>query len=301
MSKIRVDKIEADYKNLKLSTGTNTSHVQVRSALSQSVNIPGTLQLTTREGTAIYLRSPINFFNQNYTIVFPDNKLFEGAILKMATVSGDTNYEVGQLEFASPPEVAGINANDITSGTMPAERFPTDPSLGALSFFKKVTIGSTPAQDLIIDGLEDDSSYFIIGKTLLFVKSDGTDTNGYPIMQFLDENGNAQNHLAYVTNYGSSDAASTGTGNSLSLQADSDGNGKRSYGFTATVSTKAGNNYILSRGMHPGFHKRKHEGYAAFNSTGATQRIHGIKIISNDITEIYFKNSEVLVYKFLDS
>lgn len=300
MSKIKVDKIQADYKNLSLSAGNSTKNIQVRAAVNQPFSNPvntGTLRLTTRKGTGVNIRSPIHFFNKSYTIKLPNNQMFEGALLKVTSVDGD----VGQLEFASAPSVSALNADNITTGTMPPERFPTDPSLAALSFFKKVTAGSTPLSELVIDELEDDSSYYIIGKTLLFCQSDGTVTNGYPIMQFLDENGNAQNHLAYVTNFGQSDAATTGTGNELNLQADADGHGKRSYGFTATVSTKAGNNYILSRGMHPGFHKRKHEGYAAFNSTGATQRIHGIKILSDDPTSIYFKDSQVLVYKILDS
>ena len=299
MSKIKVDEIQADFKRLRLN-GTVGKNVQIQAPLDQPTEpaANAALQLTTRTGDNIKFIAPD--YDKQYTLILPKHQVQIGDLIKVESV---VNNDDGQLAFA-PPGIStqtNLNADNLTSGTLSADRFPTNPPEAGFSFIEKKTIGSKPEPFIFLDKFDDNSLYLVIAKTMVFVDDTNfNDARTYPKIQLLDANGRQQNHITFVDNFGPQDQGDhEADTNELTLQAHADTEpGERSMAFTSLISTKAGETYVQTRGMQPGFNRKKHEGYAAFNSSGSTQRIHGIRIVPN-LENTLIKDCQLLLYKYL--
>ena len=156
MSKIKVDTVESS-QNVKISPN-GTGLVEVKGAGGAD----GTLQLSAGTNTKIKIKSPPHSAGQSYTMILPDNNIEAGKFLKVKSVSGTT----GQLEYASiaVPDVNNLNANNLTSGTVPSARFPSSFSANDAAFelVQKVELTSDVAN--IEQSLDNNSMYWIIGK-----------------------------------------------------------------------------------------------------------------------------------------
>ena len=287
MSKIKVNNIETSSADVKLaSKGTGLVKIQ-------GANTDGTLKLSA--GThGVKIKSPAHSAGQSYTMILPDNNIEAGKALKVKSVSGD----VGQLEFASIP-LSNLSANIIDSGTLAEARIPNLATKGsALELVSKQTVGSTDVADITFTGLEDDTMYKMVAKYLNCTSPAGT-----WYMNWLDSSGSIQDNVTYERFFYSSTsnhdtAGSQASTNSIRLS----GANFNTLAFVADISNIAANNWITVWAVQPGYHiANKHEVYASFNTTGAAQRIHGIKLYNSGSNTGITSPSEVLLYKYRES
>ena len=121
MSKIKVNTLESD-QNVQI-TPNGIGVVEVKGAGGAD----GTLALTSGSDTQVKIKSPPHSAQQSYTLVLPDNGITTGDFLKVKSVTGSGNSTTNALEYASVaiPDVTNLNADNITSNTVPTARFPS--------------------------------------------------------------------------------------------------------------------------------------------------------------------------------
>ncbi len=209
MSKIKVDNLEG-YENVKLSPN-GTGVVEVKGAGGED----GTLKLFSDNGTnAVKIKSPPHSAGQSYTLTLPDNNITQDAFIKVKSVTGSGSTATGQLEYASvsEPDLTNLNADNLTSGTVPAARFPS--SFAATdTAFKLISYTVIPAgQSISLITLDwssyGDGAYFFTGNLEI------TNQYGNPEIYMKDSGGN------YVYSH------------NLKFETDAQGNTSNSYGYS---------------------------------------------------------------------
>lgn len=219
----------------------------------------------------------------SYTLIMPDNAIADGAFLRVKSIVGDRV----QLEFADGSDTKKIlDATQLTSGSLPADRYPTSGIPGtALELVerKNVTQNSEITYEQIFDNLEDDTVYRMVGDLSFILDETGGEVNTYPIIEWLDENGDAENNIAFSRWYGnnSTDPVNSKVRNKIDCSV---GHNSTFYTFNCDFYTSAGLNWFMWWGTTPRKNNaRKAEIYATFDSASSnfdTKRIHGIKFTS---------------------
>ncbi len=282
MSKIKVNTLESD-ENLKL-TPNGTGVVEVKGAGGAD----GTLQLTSGSNSQVKIKSPPHSAGQSYTLVLPDNAITTDKFLKVKSVTGSGSTQVGQLEYATPsmPDTNNLNASNLTSGTIPAARFPSSftASDAALTLEAKLTI-STPVvnvQQTISEGM-----YWIVAKNFC------TNVTGYggPAIEMIDANGsqhyNRFNH--YYRNYSQSQ-------NNYQLSLYNETYDPYTYAFEMLFSNVS-RPWLYGRGLCPGRTNGAWEvfNYAANTATAVTMNF---RVYSG---HTILPTTQILFYKFKES
>ena len=290
MSKLNVDQIEAN--------GTNSNVKVVGKGVGGACEIKGatndgTLQLNcSAQSHGVKLKAPSDSAGQNYTMILPDNQIATNKLLKVKSVTGSGESAVGQLEFADEPNVdlTTLNASNITTGTIPSDRFPSDIDADKGSVFQFVAKSTTNATHSFIQfSLDGTSIYKIIGKDIRM------NNNGPMLISFP-----SLGSLYYRTEYsnqagGYSHVRTTENGVTYAtLYYDQSGTQPSSmYNFSAEVGTDAEYVYVYLRGFGQ-------EAVPTYTKTYAFART------ASDLTNIRFQvdgstfaaNSEFLLYKY---
>lgn len=185
MSKIKVDVLESSSENVQLAHN-GTGIVEIKGAGGAD----GTLSLATSSGAnSVKIKSPPHSAGQSTTLVLPDNQPATGNFLKVKSTSGSGNSAVGQLEFADAPsaDLTQLDASNITSGTIPVERFSSSiPATGGAGFkfiSKSVVTDPTGVSYIDISLPSNSARYLIMGKRLCF------SNNTSPAVRFVDPTG----------------------------------------------------------------------------------------------------------------
>tara|TARA_R100000654_G_scaffold3977_1_gene12337 strand:+ start:2611 stop:3471 length:861 start_codon:yes stop_codon:yes gene_type:complete len=286
MSKIKVDEIESSSANVKLAS-KGTGLVKVKGAN----NDDGTLKLSSSTH-GVKIKSPAHSAGQSYTLTLPDNNIEADKFLKITSVSND----VGQLQYATiaAPDLTNLAANNITSGTLNAARFPSSfPATQAgLKFLSKHAVGATAVSDITITGFEADKMYLLIGKNITM--SGSTYIRYTPLDASGNNVGSCQTEVNYAN--GSNDAFNTTSSGNFWYDFGYHQNAKR--GFIAEINNTTDYGGMLLRGMNPQQYDAKHQLYATFTSAG--KRIHSFKIDPNSSTT-FQQNTQFLLYEYLES
>ena len=293
MSKIKVDTIESSNQNIKL-TPNGTGDVEVKGAGGAD----GTLKLTSSDGVnGVKLKSPPHSANQSQTLILPDNSPTQNHYLKVKSVTGTAPDKVAQLEYAeiAEPDITQLNASNITSGTVPAARFPSSlPGTAAGLQLKNFTQLSTQVAYLDVTNLDDDSVYLIV---LDSIWCQNSSSNGLGV-KFLDSSGSPYTgnvHMGYY-HYWTTYNFTSGT-NMLEMLTNYSGD---KFAYYITVSTKGGNAWLQSAGMTLGLDNNHGRLYASFTPAAASNRIYGLRFMGNSWGGIE-SNSRILTYKYLES
>ena len=293
MSKIKVDTIESSNQNIKL-TPNGTGDVEVKGAGGAD----GTLKLTSSDGVnGVKLKSPPHSANQSQTLILPDNSPTQNHYLKVKSVTGSTPDKVAQLEYAeiAEPDLTTLDASQITSGTVPAARFPSSlPATAAGLHLKNFTQVPSQVAYLDVTNLDDDSVYLIV---LDSIWCQNSNSNGLGV-KWLDSSGSpyAGNvHMGFY-HYWTTYNYTSGT-NLLELYTGQSGD---KFAYYLTVSTKGGNAWMHSAGMTLGKDSNHGRLYASFTPAYASNRIYGLRITGNSWGAIE-SNSRIFTYKYLES
>ena len=291
MAKLNVDEIEANgtNSNVKVTTKGTDGSCEIKAATNDAI-----LQLNCSDNShGVKLKAPANTAGQNYTMILPDNQIAANKLLKVKSVTNN----IGQLEYADPTSqtISSLNADNITSGSLPAARFPTfSGSTGAaLELVSEETVGSTNVSEIIITGFEDDTVYKLVVPEL---KSTGS--TGVHYINWLDSSNNVINSLRQEYFYWQSSSYPDKGISSTSYQIITDNSVNVSY--VADISNKAGNMWMLINGFAS---NREYYGQIEnyVTSTSNTDRIYGLKFHTNSNSRDYMEGSKVLLYKYKES
>ena len=144
---------------------------------------------------------------------------------------GDKIY----LEFSDAAQTKKIfDVTSLTSGALPADRFPTSGIPGAgleLIERKDVSQASDVVDSFKFDNLLDDTVYRIVGE-FKFVNEYGDLTYSFPKIEWLDENGNKQDDIAYSRWYGNGDAPNSKIRDHIDCSV-----GNSTYYYSSYIST----------------------------------------------------------------
>ena len=168
MSKLNVNEIEATSTNSNVKVvGKGTGGAcEIKGATND-----GTLRLNcSAQSHGVKLKAPSDSAGQNYTMILPDNQIATNKLLRVKSVTGSGSSAVGQLEFADEPNVdlTTLDASNITTGTIPSSRFPTNISTDKGSVFQLAgnsgpVVNGTSYVQFSLDG---SSVYKVIGKDI---------------------------------------------------------------------------------------------------------------------------------------
>ena len=290
MSKLNVDQIEAN--------GTNSNVKVVGKGVGGACEIKGatndgTLQLNcSAQSHGVKLKAPSDSAGQNYTMILPDNQIATNKLLRVKSVTGSGESAVGQLEFADEPNVdlTTLNASNITTGTIPSDRFPTDIGADKGSVFQFVSKSTTSTSTSYVQfSLDGTSIYKIVGKDIRM-------NNNGPMLISFPSLGNLFYRTEYsVNNSGTTHVRTTETNVTYAIlyYDQSSSYGSSLYNFTAEVGTEAEYVYVYLRGHG------QEQGHT-YTKTFAFART------ASDLTNIRFQvdgsslaaNSEFLLYKY---
>lgn len=325
MAELKVDEIETISTNqdIKVVTKSPDGALEIKGNGGND----GTLQLNcSAQSHGVKLKAPPNSAGQNYTMVLPDNQIAATKYLKVKSVTGSGSTAVGQLEYGDPPvaDLTNLNADNLTSGTLPSARFSVPASAGAgFSLVSKSTVGdlatySTNQSVTSIDftSLSANTLYRMVGKNVRFNNyssmilffldsSNNSITSGYPVVY-----SNFQNYYPYGTT----------TYQMVSTTAESYVNLQFSYlynfethGFVLDLYTGDGqgdNNHpyygskpwLMGSGMYPGRSSSGSQFYGSFNSyTGSINQAHGIRLSGTSSNDTFDWGTEILFYKYEES
>ena len=291
MSKLNVDQIEAN--------GTNSNVKVVGKGVGGACEIKGatndaTLQLNcSAQSHGVKLKAPSDSAGQNYTMILPDNQIATNKLLKVKSVTGSGESAVGQLEFADEPnvDVTSLNAENITTGTIPAARFPTDIDAdkgSVLQLISKTTVGSGGAT-YIQFSLDASSTYKIIGKDLRLNTNANLEVS-FPghYLAFSNWSANGSSNFAHNSGY---------QNNFATLQHDANGGyASTLFNFTMEVGTAANHVYFRSYGFASD--KQYSHSYCVAYSRSSTG-ISSIRITPNGA--VFNSGTEVILYKYKSS
>ena len=292
MSKLNVNEIEANgtNSNVKVVTKGTDGSCEIKAATNDA-----TLQLNcSAQSHGVKLKAPANTANQNYTMILPDNQIAANKLLKVKSVTGN----VGQLEYADEPSqsLANLNASNLTSGTLAADRLPTFPASSGMGFelVSKQLVGSTAVSTISFTGLNSDGMYRVVGKNIQLSGNTSMDMN------WLASNNSAQNYISFSRIYFLSTSSSYDNAkDSYNDYTDlpltyHDGD---THAFIADFATKAGYTWMIYTGWQPGVRSAKYQFYATFHPTW--QSIRGIKFLLGSGN--FIENTEILLYKYKES
>jgi hypothetical protein len=117
---------DVDVKTRKITTTTSNGNVQIEPNGSGVVEIRGAsgndgkLRLNcAAQSHGVVIASPNHSSGQSYTLILPDNNVSADKYLKVKSTTGSGSTATGKLEYA------GLDANDLTEGTIPDARFPS--------------------------------------------------------------------------------------------------------------------------------------------------------------------------------
>ena len=260
-------------------------------------------------------------------MVLPDNQIAATKYLKVKSVTGSGSTAVGQLEYGDPPvaDLTQLNADNLTSGTLPSARFSIPASAGAgLTLVSKTTIGdlstySTNQSVGAIDftGLSANTLYRMVAKNIRLNNYD------YTIMYFLDSSNNAITS-SYPVRYANLQDDTPYSNMYYMLQGPTETyvnlKFSRLYDFEThafvldlyTGDGQGGNNYpyyggskpwLIGSGLYPGRANRHgSQFYASLeNMAGNTNQIHGIRLSRYSGNVTYDWGTEILLYKYEES
>ena len=326
MAELKVDEIETISTNqdIKVVTKSPDGALEIKGNGGND----GTLQLNcSAQSHGVKLKAPPNSAGQNYTMVLPDNQIAATKYLKVKSVTGSGSTAVGQLEYGDPPvaDLTQLNADNLTSGTLPSARFSIPASAGAgLTLVSKTTIGdlstySTNQSVGAIDftGLSANTLYRMVAKNIRLNNYD------YTIMYFLDSSNNAITS-SYPVRYANLQDDTPYSNMYYMLQGSNETyvnlKFSRLYDFEThafvldlyTGDGQGGNNYpyyggskpwLIGSGLYPGRANRHgSQFYASLeNMAGNTNQIHGIRLSRYSGNVTYDWGTEILLYKYEES
>ena len=290
MSKLNVDQIEAN--------GTNSNVKVVGKGVGGACEIKGatndaTLQLNcSAQSHGVKLKAPSDSAGQNYTMILPDNQIATNKLLKVKSVTGSGESAVGQLEFADEPnvDVTNLNAENITTGTIPAARFPADIDAdkgSVLQLISKTTVISTTA--FIQFSLDASSTYKIIGKDIRL------STNAFLQVSFPPSSLSFSN---WSDDGGSNFVHQSGYNNSYATLQHNASNTYYSslFNFTMEVGTAADHVYYRSYGH------ASDKWYSFSYSVGYSRSSTGLSTIRiTPASGTFTSGTEVILYKYKSS
>ena len=308
MSKIIIDEIEAKTTDIAL-TPNGTGNVEVQSEL-----VDGTLQLnTSTQLNNVKIKTPPDSAGQSHTIVLPDNDVDVDKYLKVKSVTGSGSTAVGQLEYASIPNIdtTNLNADDFTTGTLSSNRLPSsfpNTSGFALKLITRYVYMGGYVSEINFTGFDNDSQYILVGNEVSF---SGTDVLE---MAWLDSNGNILNssnatgekhkeeakyNYSYYINSGTGGSSAAFFYPSNTAHFKLLGENGVSHPFIAEFNTdnfapamiyRSYQNYYNSKGMV--------EAWMSLNTS--TQRISGLSLKGSNGNQ-FATPCELMLYKYIES
>jgi len=302
MAKLKVDEIEpiSTNQNIKVITKGSTGALEIKGDTNDA-----TLQLNcSAQSHGVKLKAPPSSAGQNYTMVTPDNQIAASKLFKVKSVTNNS----AQLEYGDAPTAASVlvnlDAGNLTSGTLPAARFPSFPASAGASLklinSSKVTSDNT-IQQIDFTGLPSDQVFFIVGRN---IKLSG---NGYPLMEWLDSSNQRQGYLQIAKHYQTTSYQGNISGSHIN-QIDMRGNWsnyKDSYSFTGYFSTNStSNDWMMINGMGTGMNESLIEIFASFQHNQRWARtLSGLrfKAYEGGTQRYYQTGSEILIYQFMES
>lgn len=296
MSKIKVDTIESSNQNVKLAPN-GTGVVEVKGAGGAD----GTLKLVSSNGSnAVKIKSPPHSSGQSATLVLPDNQPVTDKFLKVKSITGSSGATaVGQLEYGDIPtaDLTQLNANDITSGTIPSARFPTTQlaTQGAGLKLISKTVNSTPGVASITISIPSQSARFLlIGKRLTF------SNNTSPAIEFLDTDGNTMQHT-YLEMYGGSNTNNhSTTAMRTRLYTNADG---EDFGFIFDFSSISEYSNLFGMVMRGDAQDSTRLRFTAF--VNSLNTVHSLRFTPDQNSGSYARtiepNTEILLYQYIES
>ena len=323
MANLNTNEIESNSTNanVKVEAKGSDGGLEVRGAGGND----GVLQLNcSTQSHGVKLKSPANSAGQNYTIILPDNQIAANKYLKVKSVTGSGTTATGQLEYASvsSPDLSNLNADNLTSGTLPSDRFVLPASSGAgLKFIQKQAVGSSNTITQInFTSLDSDSMYRIIGKrvkasssTILhmnFLDNTNSPFSGSFIRNNTFQNNRPTNYYdphVHTMNYDYYENINMGAHRYSTHDR---------HGFIADLNTGMGNvgnraakPWLISQGMYPGAQHNGNVVFASFTSgQGSSRILHGIRFVFNSSTHgsgsdgTYFQaGTEISLFKYIES
>ena len=276
MSKLNVDQIEAN--------GTNSNVKVVGKGVGGACEIKGatndaTLQLNcSAQSHGVKLKAPSDSAGQNHTMILPDNQIATNKLLKVKSVTGSGESAVGQLEFADEPNVdlTTLNADNITTGTIPSARFPSSLPANLGAGFQLINKYTTTTTTTYVDiDLDDDSVYRLIGKQV------ETTSTSYATKFFFKNASGTNYNATYLNYYGHTGSAySNVTSNqTIDLRMHAAGTGNLyKMNFVADIGTKGDFVHMFYKGFHLGVADSYTTSFVTINYN-SSHRLHTIRLM----------------------
>ena len=325
MAELKVDEIETISTNqdIKVVTKSPDGALEIKGNGGND----GTLQLNcSAQSHGVKLKAPPNSAGQNYTMVLPDNQIAATKYLKVICVTGSGSTAVGQLEYGDPPvaDLTQLNADNLTSGTLPSARFSVPASAGAgFTLVSKTTIGdlstystNQSVSNIDFTSLSANTLYRMVGKnvrlnnydhmSLYFLNSSNNPiTSSYPVVY-----SSFRNYYPYGTNTYNMTSSTGAFGINLKF---SYAYSFETHGFILDLYTGDGqgsNNHphygskpwVMGSGMYPGRESSGSQFYGAFTSfTGSMNQAHGVRLSGSASNVTFDWGTEILFYKYEES
>tara|TARA_B100000214_G_C23970944_1_gene630117 strand:+ start:2961 stop:3833 length:873 start_codon:yes stop_codon:yes gene_type:complete len=290
MSKIKVDTIQSSNENVELAPN-GSGLVEVKGAGGAD----GTLKLVSANGTnSVKIKSPPHSASQSQTIILPDNNITQNDFLKVKSVSGSSPDKVAQLEYEgiAEPDLTNLNANNLTSGTVPAARFPAAlaGTSTALKLIQKAEITSGNQLASITFSL-DEGTYYLLCKHLSHAN--------YSHIEFgpKDSSGSAI-YSKYLNIYGNSPNITTTNSNTPSLYTKSGSNTNMSNQFDMYIFNSSDEFAVTQSGWSANLQYSRTESYIQ-NSSGNSGRMYSFTLTPSNGS--FYPQTQILLYKFLES
>lgn len=302
MAKLKVDEIEAISTNqdVKVITKGSTGALEIKGDTNDA-----TLQLNcSAQSHGVKLKAPPSSAGQNYTMVTPDNQIAASKLLKVKSVTNNS----AQLEYGDVPTAASVlvnlDAGNLTSGTLPAARYPTFPASAGASLklinSSKVTSDDT-IQQIDFTNIPSDQVFYIVGRNIRL------NNTGYPVMEWLNSSNQRHSYLQIAKHWQTGSYAGNTSGSSVN-QIDMRGNWsnyKDAYSFTGYFSTNSTSmDWMMINGMGTGMNESIFEIFASFtHNYRYTKTISGLrfKAYSGSSQRSFQTGSEILIYQFMES
>ena len=294
MSKIKVDTLEASNQNVRLSHN-GTGIVEVKGAGGAD----GTLKLVSKQSTnAIKIKSPPHSAGQSHTLVLPDNAPTTGTFLKVKSITGSGATAVGQLEYADVPQadLTQLDAANITSGVIPAARFPSTFAATSGAGFKLVnkSVVTSSVGSVEFTLPSTDAKYLIFAKRIQF---SNTTT---PAIEFLDASDTAMTHnWQYIYDYQEQNNRASNTRSQMYTGADGE-----NFGFIAEFTAGSGYSNLVARAFQCHTTSNKCEYYTFLGPN--TNAVAKLRITPQDNqlganSRTIEPNTEILFYQYVQS
>jgi|GEM_PF-5432757 len=322
MAKLKVDEIEATSTNSDVNVVTkgSTGALEIKGNSSNE----GTLQLNcSAQSHGVKLKAPSNNADLGYTMTLPDNQIAASKILKVKSVTNNN----AQLEYADVPPndltSTPLNADNITSGTIPSASFPQLPATTGLGLelVSAQEVTAANINSVTFTGLEDNTAYHIKICGVQCSNYDYFNFYGYPLDA---SNTHIQNlmqgvHIRHQDNISGARANDAPTNYIVVSQNISWYSRAYDGPFSADIDLYTGNSNAVnvngltrnnfwgnlnggSHGTNPSTYGSTHEHYFTWSSTAsyALTRVHGLRF-GFDYSAAYIKpnaGAKFLLYKY---